>query len=149
MMAPISFWVSGKPIAQPRAKAAKRGAFTGVYDPGTANGWKDAVAVAAKPQCPPGPLSMPLRVDIQFYFPRPKAHYRVSRSTGTPCLKDNAPKVHAQKPDRDNLEKAVTDALKDMRFMLDDSQICDGRVRKLWDDGRGPGCLITISEVLP
>jgi Holliday junction resolvase RusA-like endonuclease len=37
---------------------------------------------------------------------------------------------HAKKPDRDNLDKAVMDALKGLAW-IDDSQVCDGRIIKL------------------
>ncbi len=43
-------------------------------------------------------------------------------------------KPHQQKPDKDNLEKALLDAI-----FKDDSQIWDGRVTKLWGI---EGCII-------
>lgn len=144
MMEPIEFWVAGEPKAQPRVKAYKRGAHAGVYDPGTAGEWKDRVAVAAKPYIPAEPLSGPLRVSLTFYFPRPKSHFRTGRYAHE--MRPDAPSLHAKKPDRDNLEKAVTDALTVARMWQDDSQICDGPLRKRFDDGRGPGCLIRITD---
>ncbi|MBG3071635.1 RusA family crossover junction endodeoxyribonuclease, partial [Proteus mirabilis] len=47
-------------------------------------------------------------------------------------------KPHQQKPDKDNLEKALLDAIFD-----DDSRVWDGRVTKVWGE-RGQ---IIIQEV--
>jgi len=40
------------------------------------------------------------------------------------------------------------DALTTLRFWNDDSQVADVRARKLYDDGRGPGCIISIKELI-
>ena len=44
-----------------------------------------------------------------------------------------AGELHRQKPDRDNIDKAILDALFD-----DDSGIASGAIEKRWDDGQGP-----------
>ena len=142
-MTPIEFWVAGPPKGQPRAKACRRGKHAGVYDPGTANEWKARVHEAAK-HFIAEPLAMPLRVDLTFYFPRPKNHYRAGKMANE--LKESAPKFHTGKPDRDNSDKAVLDQLTVSRMWLDDSQVCDGRIQKLYADGRGPGAFIRITE---
>jgi Holliday junction resolvase RusA-like endonuclease len=41
--------------------------------------------------------------------------------------------LHRAKPDRDNIDKALLDAL-----FPDDSGIASGRIEKRWDDGNGP-----------
>lgn len=146
MMQPITIWVAGTPVGQPRVKATNRGKHASVYDPGTANEWKARVHIAAKDYLPSDPFPMPLRVDLTFYFPRPKGHYRTGRHAGK--LKDSAPQFHTGKPDRDNADKAVLDQLTVSRMWLDDAQVCDGRIRKLYEDGRGPGLLIRISEAV-
>jgi Holliday junction resolvase RusA-like endonuclease len=142
MIEPIEFWVAGVPKGQPRPKAFSRGGMARVYDPGTAEGWKGQIAQAAKPYLPATPLEMPLKVDITFYFPRPKGHYKGKKLV----LRDDAPTFHTGKPDRDNLDKACLDALTVLRMWRDDSQVCDGRIRKFYDIGNGPGCWIRISE---
>lgn len=145
MITPIEFWVAGEPKGQPRARAfAMKGKGVRMYDPGTAEGWKGLVALAAKSVLPATPLDGPLRVDLTFFFPRPKSHYR---SNGQ--LKPGSPKWHTKKPDRDNSDKAVLDAMTAMRFWVDDCLACDGRIRKLYDDGRGPGVHIRITEANP
>ena len=49
-------------------------------------------------------------------------------------------KPHRQKPDKDNIEKAILDAL-----FKDDSRIYGGSGYKLWDDGNGPRIHLTIT----
>ena len=104
MMQPISFFVPGTPKAQPRQKAYARNGHAGTYTPSTAEEWKARIRKVAALNLPTEPLSSPIRVDITFYFPRPKNH---CRSNGQ--LKDNSPKWHTSKPDRDNSDKAVLD----------------------------------------
>ena len=140
MLTPIELFIPGVPKGQPRPKAFNRGKHAGVYDPGTANEWKAAIHLHSRPYVPSDPLPMPLRVDLTFYFPRPKGHYR---SNGQ--LKESAPVWHVGKPDRDNAEKAVLDQLTVSRMWVDDSQVCDGPIKKRYANGQ-PGVKIRISE---
>ena len=48
--------------------------------------------------------------------------------------------LHRQKPDRDNIDKAILDAL-----FKDDSGIAAGTLCKRWDDGGGPRIELEIS----
>lgn len=148
MRPPLSFFVAGLPKAQPRTKAYKHGNHAGVYDPGTADGWKMIVrneagkAWTMEETMGTAPMwEGPLCVSLTFYFPRPKAHYR---SNGE--LRDTAPRWHTTKPDRDNLDKAVCDALTNLGIWLDDKQVCDGRIQKRYADGHAVGCQIEIKE---
>ena len=144
MMLPITLVVLGDPKGQPRPKAFCRGGRASVYDPGTAEGWKSQIAVAAKEQGVAGlMLDMPLRVDITCYFRRPKSHYRTGKNSH--ILRENAPKWNASKPDRDNLDKAICDALTNLGVWRDDAQVVDGHApRKRFSDG-APRTLIIIS----
>jgi len=137
----IRFAVRGLPKAQPRPKAFKRGAHAGVYDPGTAGEWKALVADAARAHRPDVPLEGPLSLSIDFLLPRPKGLMR---------KKDPHHEIpHTSKPDRDNLEKAVLDALTQDGWWRDDAQVCAGEVRKLYHAKDGvPGARITIAEVV-
>lgn len=144
----FTFFVPGLPVAQPRTKATARkgtdGKFHGaVYTPSLANGWKATVALAAR-QAGVIPSLEAVEMKATFFFPRPKSHYRTN---GT--LKANAPKRHTKKPDRDNLEKAVMDAMKGIAW-IDDSQSDIGRVEKRWcDEGKEPGVVITLTGEYP
>jgi Holliday junction resolvase RusA-like endonuclease len=146
MRPPLQFFVAGMPKATPRVKARHFGKFTSVYTPKSADDWKmivrnEAEKAWSRPSgTPQDPWKGPLRVDLTFYFPRPKGHFRANGE-----LKPNAPRWHTSKPDRDNSDKAVLDSLTNIGIWNDDKQVCDGRIRKLYAQGM-PGCEITIQE---
>lgn len=142
MRSPEMIFVSGEPKGQPRPRATIRGKHAGMYDPGTAKEWKKAVAREWQLlNCEP--FYCAVSVNLTFFMPRPKAHWRASMSIKG--LKPSAPKHHAQKPDVDNLAKAVLDALTDAGAWADDKLVVDLRVSKQWSVGEG-GCEITIKE---
>lgn len=114
-----------------------------MFDPSTAEGWKSQIALAAKPHLPASPIEGPVQVDIAFFFPRPKSHYHVRK--GGMTLREEAPAMHTSKPDLDNLDKAVLDALTTLRMWRDDSQVVATRMIKAYAEE--PGAEITISRV--
>ena len=136
----ISTYVIGLPKGQPRAKACRRGAFAGVYDPGTADGWKLLVRHEVSKAWDRVRIDGPVKLALKFNFPRPKSHHR---SNGE--LKPAAPNVHTAKPDCDNAAKAVMDALTNLGVWKDDSQVCALEVTKGY--GFEPGCDIEISAI--
>ena len=113
----IEFHVRGEPKAQPRVKAFRRGNHAGVYDPGTADGWKLLVREEARKAWDGKQFDGPVSVHIEFWMPRPKAHFNKNG------IKDDAPNYHTSKPDLDNLLKAVFDAITNLGIWRDDSQI--------------------------
>ena len=116
----LDFFVAGIPKAQPRVKAFVRGGHAGVYTPESAESWKQAVRLQAVANAPESAVAHPVRVELDFFLPRPKAHHKRDGS-----VKANSPVWHCKKPDLDNLIKAVVDAITDtQRVWLDDSQIC-------------------------
>ena len=141
----LSFFVLGEPKAQPRAKAARIGGFVRMYTPASAKDWKASIRreafLALEKQEDRSQLCGPLSVRLVFHFPRPKAHFN---SKG--IIKPGAPHWHVTKPDRDNCEKAVLDALGDLGLFKNDSQVCAGEVVKVYADARA-GCSITIQEL--
>lgn len=163
----IQFRVFGIPKPQPRARSfvlrGKGGrpilSKTGepiirVHEAGTAENWKSLVADAAREFVPMPPLLGPLRVDIHFVFPRPKAHYKsqsvaAKLSGAKPVLKPNAPTWYCMsRNDRDNLDKAVLDALTVIGMWKDDGQVCAGEITKCYEcEGMTPGAFIRIEEL--
>ena len=138
----ISFFVSGVPKGQPRPRAFARNGKVRVYDPGTAEGWKSAIAIAAEPHRPAQPIEGPIICSIDFALPRPK---RLMRK----CDPDG-PLPHTGKPDRDNLDKAVLDALTTLGFWRDDAQVYIGTIIKQIASKTGrPGAFITIDWETP
>lgn len=142
-------FVHGEPKAQPRPKAFARNGRAGIYDPGTAEGWKGAIAAALHGHA--GKLVVdPLRVDLAFFFPRPKGHFGTGKNAAR--LKPSAPTWHTKKPDLDNLEKAVFDALSEksgIGLWKDDTQVVRARPEKHYADNSPPGMQIDIYSLEP
>ena len=133
--------IIGKPIAKKRPRFARRGKFTVTYsDQETEEGkfYLDAKSQAKER------LEGPLCVNMAFFLPRPKGHYGTGKNSGV--LKASAPIYPVSKPDRDNLEKFASDCLNGLAWR-DDSQIVDGRCRKLYEDHIGPRTEITIEAM--
>ena len=103
--------------------------------------WYAAVAAALIPHKPVQPWDGPVRMTIDVFFARPQRLMKKKSPEG--------PMRHTAKPDRDNLEKSITDALTEAGLYLDDSQICAGEVRK-WYVAKGcaPGVII-VAERIP
>jgi len=139
--------VSGIPKPQPKhassafvRKDGKPGSRS--YDPGSADGWKALVYLEAKRCRPPCPLEGPLRVDIDWYLPRPKTRLRKKDHDG--------PIWCEKKIDRDNLDKAILDALTMVGFWADDSQARTGALRVMEHrKGGRPGIVIRIRRAAP
>lgn len=71
------------------------------------------------------------RVDMVFTFEPPKGS------------SDRLGKPHTLKPDKDNLEKLVLDAMVRARVFGDDSQVAGGDVVKLWGERAGVAVVVT------
>lgn len=59
---------------------------------------------------------------VTFYMPMPRSWGKAKRA-------EHEGRPHRQKPDKDNLEKALLDAL-----LPEDSAVWDGRVSKRWSE---------------
>jgi len=151
-MTAISFFIPGAPVAQPRQRhrimQGKSGAsFVSNYTPAKdpVNAFKAAARLAASAAWSGGPIVGPVEMNVSYLMPRPKNHYRTGKHAGS--LKPDAPRMHTSKPDRDNLEKALKDALKGICW-LDDSQVCDGRSQKLYAlEAETPGVQVEIKSL--
>ncbi len=141
----LSVRVDGIPKGQPRSRSRK--GQRGVYDPGTAEGWKEDVVRAFMPSRPLSPIDEPLRIDIDFYFPRPRTLNPRVRAAYGGSSRDipRGAVLFFAKPDRDNADKAVLDALTDMGYIRDDALAADGLLRRRYHgEGGRPGAQIRI-----
>mgnify|MGYP003137300648 CR=1 FL=1 len=142
---PLSFFVHGKPKADPRIRCScVGGKFARVYKPATANEWKRAIRTALGESDWDGKLiTGPVIVDLNFQFVRPQ---RLNRK------KDADTRLpHVIKPDIDNLEKAVLDALTEKKLWKDDCQVFGGSTYKHYVSRTGSfreeGCGIKIVQI--
>lgn len=89
----------------------------------------------------------PCVLDVTFYMPRPKCHYRTGRFAH--LLKSDAPLVHSVKPDVDKLLRSTADALTDAGLWVDDCIAHRGPAMKLYaEHGEPTGAVIRISELV-
>ena len=138
----IEFFAHGLPKGQPRARAFAIKGKVRMYDPGTAEGWKSAVAEAARPYINAFAVG-PVRLTIVFEFPRPKSHKRKNGD-----LRPDRPIFHTAKPDCDNAAKALMDALTQIGVWTDDAQVAELCVTKKYADGAtGAGVWMRRLEV--
>lgn len=134
----IEIKVIGEPAGQPRARPSRAGGFIRMYTPKVADGWKRMIYLAAIGRRPPQPHDGPVRVDWWVYFPRTK-------DLEHPSAPDEAI-PHCVKPDRDNVEKVILDALTEARYWLDDSRVYAGHVHKQYvARGSRPGARIIVT----
>lgn len=103
--------------------------------------WYNQVARVVKEgmrqQAITAPLTGCLGCDIEVHLPRPQRLCRKQDAAG-PIL------CHA-KPDRDNLEKGITDPMTQAGLWVDDSQVCCGPVRKYYAAiGAAPGVIVHV-----
>jgi Holliday junction resolvase RusA-like endonuclease len=114
-----SVFVEGTPRPQPRTRKGKYG---NLYNPGSADSWKEAIQIAffmnRKPQ-----IMGPVYLKIHFFF---------HKATGL----QGKIVPHTVKPDKDNLEKAVMDALTGIQIWKDDCQVYGGNTEKYWTPGK-------------
>ena len=125
--------IHGTPKAQPRVKAYRRGAHAGVYTPSTADAWKEQVMLAAglyRGQFTTGPL----RLEVEFFLPRSKAHKHDD--------------YVAVKPDLDNLLKSTMDALSQAGVWRDDAQVVAVVASKRYEaENREIGAVIKVTAL--
>lgn len=114
----------GKPRMTQRDKWFARAA--------TAKYWAYAARVRAAAGLSGKSQTAPLRVDWVVYLPIPKSWTAKRRA-------EVAGQPHRQRPDRDNIDKGLLDAL-----FADDSGVAQGVMAKFWDDGKGPRIILTL-----
>jgi Holliday junction resolvase RusA-like endonuclease len=113
-----------KPVAKGRARSG----IGHHYTPSRTRDYEDYLRVSAREQYDSTPMYGPLAVDIVIVFGTKK--------------KERWGDWHIFKPDGDNLEKAVFDALKGI-IWLEDCLIADHRTRKYW--GEESSVVVTVS----
>ena len=130
--------IKGNPTALKRHRMTKTGHS---YDPSAKE--KQEFLMMVQNKAPNPPIKGAIKIDVLFYMPRPKSHYRTGKFSG--ILKDTAPMWHTGRPDLDNLVKFISDALNGV-FYKDDSQICLLHAEKMYVK-KYPRTEIDIEEI--
>ena len=113
----LKFKANYKPTALKRPRLVSNRV---VYDPSKKEKKEWLKTVLA--YIPKKPFAGPLKINLEFFFPRPKNHFRTGKYKD--LIKDKAPVIHTFMPDIDNLEKFVLDAMNE-HFFEDDRQIVE------------------------
>ena len=71
-----------------------------------------------------------IRIDWVAYLPIPKSWSKKKKE-------ETMGGLHRSKPDRDNIDKAILDAI-----LKDDSLVAQGTLEKRWDDSHGPRIIL-------
>ncbi|UXE05188.1 RusA-like resolvase [Arthrobacter phage Jamun] len=119
----VAFWAAGVPMPQ-GSKRIGRNRATGapvlIDDNKELKGWREVVDhYARRAVNGAAAIDAPCAVDLAFYMPRPRGHYRADGVT----LRASAPAVWcAVKPDVDKLSRAVLDSLTSAGVWAEDSR---------------------------
>lgn len=135
----IKFFVKGDPVAWQRVRYNSRSGnfFTAEHT----RDWEGVVAAAALGKKVARLMSCPVRIELIFFMGTPKKHKKFFDRTG------KLPH-HTNKPDVDNLVKAVKDALRGIMYN-DDSQIYDLKAQKFYAHPEPPGVGVILQyEIL-
>lgn len=137
----IEIVVPSIPVAKPRPRSTSVNGFARTYTPvgGKVGSFIASVRLSASQVWNGPPLEGPLRVDCTFVFPRPKN--RTWKNKPMPR------EWKVTKPDRDNLDKQILDALNGLLWR-DDAQVVDGRLTKQIAAGdEQPHVVIRVQEL--
>lgn len=116
----IAFEIPGRPFGKQRPRATRQGR---IYTPGETVAYERQVGTIAA-QHITAPFNGPVRLRILADF-QPAASWSKRKRT------DALGRPHTQKPDADNVAKAIKDALNRIAW-VDDAQVAELIVSKAW-----------------
>ena len=124
----ITYVVYGEPIGKGRPRFARRGAFTHAYTPEKTKTYEDEIrymARAAMGASPP--LETPVTVAIYIRVEIPKSFSKQKRKDALEGILKPM-----RKPDIDNIAKSHLDAIQGGVIILDDKQVVNLHVTKVY-----------------
>lgn len=141
-MSDIDFWVPGVP----KPAGSKRGFYNPKLkrviitdDNRQSKDWITVVAQIAATSFAGELLEGPLKMRMDFFFVRPKGHYRSGKNGH--LLKADAPAFPIVKPDASKITRSTEDALKGILWR-DDAQVVTQFITKRY--GAQAGCRIRV-----
>ena len=143
----IEFFVPGVPAPGGSKKAFynKRTGRAMIVDDCKRNKpWRESVAWTARETYDGPPLTGPIDLYVEFFMPRPKAHYRTRNGEPTDEVKLSAPHYPMTKPDASKLLRALEDALTGILWR-DDAQVVNQHAYKRYAPAwSGPGAKVRV-----
>lgn len=139
-MKTLQFTVIGLPAPQGSKRHVGNGVM--IESSKSVKPWRATVAATAV-NVGASPVNGPVAVNLIFFMPRPKSHFRTGRNAE--LLRDAAPDVPITTPDIDKLSRAVLDALTGVAYR-DDSQVVELRAFKNYTTDT-PCAVITIKDL--
>lgn len=124
-MTRVTFTIPGQPYAKKRARAGAIRGRARMFNPVENERFESVVRHIAAPHFPE-PIAGPVRVKIVAVFVPPQSWSKRKRA-------EMLHGPHCQKPDCDNLAKAVLDGLNRTAF-ADDGQVAAQSTRKAWGE---------------
>lgn len=113
------FTIPGSPVGKARPRFTRGRTYT----PAKSKEYEEVVAYAAH-QAIKQPFTGPVRLTLLCWF-------EIPQSLSAPKRQDRLSHHHTQKPDLDNVVKAITDGMNGIAY-ADDSQIAEVRAVKIW-----------------
>ena len=146
----LAFVVPGKPHGKGRPRASLRGGTMRMYTDAKTLAYEDRVAFYSTQAMgdKDGPMHGPLRVFIVAYRQRPQKPGRNHECRSGRLLEGDGHRLCTSKPDADNIAKSVLDGCNQAGVWLDDVQVADLNVVKLWcAEGETPRTEVRIIEL--
>ncbi len=135
----IQFFVKGIPVPQARPRTFLH-RISGRYvtmNPKKTEAWKRSVYAQAFQHRPRAPLEGPVHLALEFFLMKPRGEGGRDGAWAT------------QRPDLDNLMKAVMDSLVSAGFFKDDALVVSLEAYKRYAMDSGCGVMIEISRPTP
>ncbi|MBM3606569.1 MAG: RusA family crossover junction endodeoxyribonuclease [Alphaproteobacteria bacterium] len=119
----VGFTIPGKPFAKQRPKASIAAGRARVYTPKETVSFENKVAEISRPHFP-APIEGPVKLRIVAVFAIPTSWSKRKQA-------EAEGQHHTQKPDADNIAKAIKDGMNRIAWR-DDCQVADVRCVKRW-----------------
>lgn len=132
----ITIIIPGQPIGKGRPRFGNGRTYT----PAKTESWTKEAFYHIRQQTEERGITGPVSVDWVAVFERPKRMLAKKWP--------NRRELHTVKPDRDNVDKAILDALTKSGVLKDDCQVTDGAIRKRYADRvESAHVMVTIKKV--